>query len=301
MKKRDITLVDNSNAAVSLTLWGQEADDFSHYDNPVLLVHAGRVNEFNGGKSISIRNDSVLKVNPDCVDGHRLRGWFDNGGAESIEGNVSARTGGGDFNTEWSTFHEAKAKNLGNGDKPDYFQLKGIVHIIKPTNAVYKACPQADCNKKVVDMENGQYRCEKCNAEFPNFKYRLMLNVKFSFEFRFPSFFFNDATFRFSQMSLADWTSNRWVTAFADAAEKILGKSSQEIGEALEMNKDEGDAMLAAAQFKPYLFKLRTKVEYFSDSPRNKVTVQSVSPLNYKDYNEYLIKTLQKLTGVGKH
>lgn len=102
-------------------------------------------------------------------------------------------------------------------------------------------------------------------------------------------------------MSLADWTSNRWVTAFADTAEAILGKSSQEIGEALEMNKDEGEAMLTSVQFKPYLFKLRTKVEYFSDSPRNKITVQSVSPLNYKDYNEYLIKNIQRLTGVGKH
>lgn len=145
----------------------------------MLLVHAGRVNEFNGGKSVSIGSGSVIKVNPDCVEGHRLRGWFDNGGAENIDSSVSARTGGGDFNTEWLTFHEAKQKNLGQGDKPDYFQLKGIVHIVKANNAAYKACPQADCNKKVVDMENGQFRCEKCNTEYPNFKYRLMLNVSY--------------------------------------------------------------------------------------------------------------------------
>lgn len=179
LKKRDITLVDNSNASVSVTLWGQEADEFNHFDNPVILISAGRINEFNGGKSISVGNGSVVKTNPDCVEGHRLRGWYDNGGAEHIETSVSARTGGGgDFNTEWLTFHETKARNLGSGDKPEYFQLKGVVHIIKTSNAAYKACPQAECNKKVVDMENGQFRCEKCNTEYPNFKYRLMLNVR---------------------------------------------------------------------------------------------------------------------------
>lgn len=102
-------------------------------------------------------------------------------------------------------------------------------------------------------------------------------------------------------MSIADWTSNRWVTAFADTAETILGKTSQEVGEAIDSNRNEGDAVLTSAQFKSFLFKLRTKVEYYSDSPRNKVTVQSVGPLNYKDYNENLLKNIQRLTGVGKH
>jgi len=52
-----------------------------------------------------------------------------------------------------------------------------VVHIIKNTNAVYKACSAPDCNKKVIDQENGQYRCEKCNKDFSDFKYRLLVNV----------------------------------------------------------------------------------------------------------------------------
>lgn len=102
-------------------------------------------------------------------------------------------------------------------------------------------------------------------------------------------------------MSIADWTSNRWVTAFADQAEMILGKSSQEVGDLLEMDKEEGEALLASAHFKSFLFKLRTKVEFFSDSPRNRINVQSVAPLNFKDYNEYLVKNIQRLTGIAKH
>lgn len=68
-------------------------------------------------------------------------------------------------------------KNLGSGDKPDYFQCKAVVHMIKTSNALYKACPQPECNKKVIDEENGYYRCEKCSKVFPNFKYRLLVNV----------------------------------------------------------------------------------------------------------------------------
>lgn len=191
LKKRDITLVDNSNAAVNVTLWGKDAEDFNDYGQPVLLIKGGKINEFNGGKSISLLGNSVLKRNPDMPDGHRLRGWFDNGGASGIQLSVSARVGGGNMATEWVTFLEAKEKNLGNGDKPDYFQTKATVHLIRDSNAYYKACPQPECNKKIVDLENGLYSCEKCNQQFPNFKYRLMVNVSFILSFSWiPRFSF---------------------------------------------------------------------------------------------------------------
>lgn len=178
LKKRDVVLVDQSNASVSLTLWGDDAEKFDASTHPVILLKGARLAEFNGGKTVSMISGSSMKMNPDVPEGHKLRGWFDNGGGEHIETSISAKTGGGgNFNTEWMTFHETKVRNLGNGDKPDYFQCKAVVHLVKSANSVYKACPQPDCNKKVIDNDDGQYRCEKCNAEFPNFKYRLLVNV----------------------------------------------------------------------------------------------------------------------------
>lgn len=177
--KRDITLVDQSNASIVLTLWGDEAKNFDGYLQPVLLIKGARVSEFGGGKTLSTISSTVTKHNPDIPEGHRLRGWFDNGGADNVSASLSARTGvgAGGMPTEWMTFYEAKERNLGSGDKPDYFQLRGFTHNMKASNSVYKACPQPECNKKVVDQENGNYRCEKCNADFPNFKYRLLCNV----------------------------------------------------------------------------------------------------------------------------
>lgn len=279
LKKREVTMVDSSNAAVQLTLWGEDAVSFPASTNPVILVKGARVTEFGGGKSLGLVGGSVLKLNPDIEAAHKVRGWYDNGGSDTVINSVSTRTGAGaGYSTEWMSFHDAKEKNLGNGDKPDYFQVKAIIHNIKSGNAVYKACPQTDCNKKVIDQENGQYRCEKCNADFPNFKYRLLVN-----------------------MLIGDWTSNRWITVFTDLAEQMLGKTSQEIGDALEFNKDEAEQIFTAVSFKNYVFKLRTKVEFYGDSARNKSTAVAAAPVNHKEYNAYLIKDIQELTGIGKN
>ncbi|XP_016960724.1 replication protein A 70 kDa DNA-binding subunit [Drosophila biarmipes] len=275
-KKRDITLVDMSNSAINLTLWGDEAVNFDGHVQPVILVKGTRINEFNGGKSLSLGGGSIMKINPDIPEAHKLRGWFDNGGGDNVANMVSARTGGGNFSTEWMTLRDARVRNLGSGDKPDYFQCKAVVHIVKQENSFYRACPQSDCNKKVVDEGNDQYRCEKCNALFPNFKYRLLIN-----------------------MSIGDWTSNRWVSSFNEVGEQLLGHTSQEVGEALENDAAKAEQIFSALNFTSHIFKLRCKNEVFGDMTRNKLTIQSVAPINHKEYNKHLLKELQELTGIG--
>uniref|UniRef100_A0A182QCD7 Replication protein A subunit n=1 Tax=Anopheles farauti TaxID=69004 RepID=A0A182QCD7_9DIPT len=281
LKKREVTLVDSSNASVELTLWGEDAQNFPASANPVVQIKGARVSEFGGGKTLGLVGGSMMKLNPDSEIGHKVRGWYENGGKDASISNVSTRTGAGGgsgLSAEWLTFQEAKDRNLGAGDKPDYFQVKAMIHTIKSANAVYKACPQADCNKKVIDQENGQFRCEKCNAEFPNFKYRLLVN-----------------------MLIGDWTSNRWVTVFTELAEEMLGKSSQEIGSSLEFQKEDVEKIFGSISFKSFVFKLRTKVEYFGEQPRNKTSAVSAAPVNHKQYNALLIKSIQELTGVGKN
>lgn len=150
--------------------------------------------------------------------------------------------------------------------------------MVKTNSCVYKSCPKADCNKKVIDQDNGIYRCEKCQANNPDFKYRVLLNA-----------------------SIADWTTNRWATIFSDQAEKLLEHSSDEVGRAFDNNKDELEAMVAKVLFRSYIFKLRTKVESYGDTQRNKIQVMNISPINHKEYNAHVIKNLQALTGIGKN
>lgn len=126
-------------------------------------------------------------------------------------------------------------------------------------------------------------------------------------------------------MSIGDWTSNRWATVFAEDAERmigkfekkcdflerireftldfieLIGKTSDEIGQMLETDQDGLNLYLQSQHFKQYVFKLRSKVETWGDSQRNKISVQSAAPINYKEYNDYLIKNISRLTGIGKH
>ncbi|CAG4965100.1 unnamed protein product [Parnassius apollo] len=276
LKKREITLVDSSGGAVILTLWGSEAEKFDGSTNPVIAAKGARLTEFNGSKSLSCLASTMLRLNPDLPEAHKLRGWYDNGGANMDIVNISARSGAyGGGSNEWITFAEAEAKQLGAGDKGDYYTLLGVLTFTFSDNAVYKACPQEQCNKKLVDQENGLYRCEKCNREYPNFKYRLLLGA-----------------------NVSDPTGDQRITAFNEAAEAMLGKTSAEIGQMFEYDKSAYSQIFEDVKFKTFVFKFRTKMETYSDEARLKTTVMSAQPVDYKDANARLIKSIKALSGV---
>lgn len=184
LTKREIVLIDQSNAGISLTLWGNDAITFNDFDHPVVFLKGAKLGEYNGGKTLSALSGTVIKINPDLPEGHQLRGWFENGGNETAFVTLSTRAGAGNISTEFLTFHETKLKNLG-AEKPDYFQIMGMIHTVRSDNMLYKACPNQDCNKKLVDMNNGTYRCEKCNIETSEFKNRLLVNVNYALKMFF--------------------------------------------------------------------------------------------------------------------
>lgn len=174
--KREIVLIDESNAGITLTLWGTDAETFNEFDNPVVFLKGAKLGEYNGGKTIGALQSTVLKINPDLPEGHKLRGWFENGGADGNFVTLSTKAGPGNMSTEFLTFHESKLRNLG-AEKAEYFQTMGMIHTIRSENMMYKACGNGECNKKVVDLGNGSYRCDKCITEGSNYKNRLLVNV----------------------------------------------------------------------------------------------------------------------------
>lgn len=148
------------------------------FGQPIFLVHGGRINEFGGAKSISIGDNTIIKRNPDLPEGRSLREWFDNsGGGRDVRNTISTPK------YEWLSIKEADIKNLGNDDKPYFYQIKGTITSIDKTNATYKSCAMGNCKKKVLDQGNGQYFCGQCNFESANFKYRTKVDVSRIFIF----------------------------------------------------------------------------------------------------------------------
>ncbi|XP_046936573.1 replication protein A 70 kDa DNA-binding subunit isoform X1 [Lynx rufus] len=272
VSKRDIYLMDMSGKVVTATLWGEDADRFDGSRQPVMAIKGARVSDF-GGRSLSVLSSSTVIVNPDIPEAYKLRGWFDSEGQAldgiSISDLKSGGTGGS--NTNWKTLYEVKSENLGHGDKADYFSCVATVVFLRKENCMYQACPAQDCFKKVIDQQNGLYRCEKCDSEFPSFKYRMILSA-----------------------NIADFQENQWVTCFQESAEAIIGQTTAYIGELKEKNEQAFEEVFQNANFRTFIFKIRVKLETYNDESRIKATVMDVKPVDYREYGKRLIMNIKR-------
>ncbi|KAL0108123.1 hypothetical protein PUN28_015019 [Cardiocondyla obscurior] len=276
--KRDVNIVDDSGMMVSVTLWGKQAEEFDCPESAILAIKGGRIGEFNGGKSLSLLSSSVLEKNPDLPEAHRLRGWYTTHGHAENTRSLSKTSGSGSFNAPLYTFEEATEARLGEQlNTTDSFAVVASINMIRVENSIYKACPVEGCKKKLIDQSNGVFRCEKCNKEFPNFIYRLL-----------------------GSMNIADATGNRWITAFNEDAEKILGMTAQQLGALKETDNDAYMQKYGDANFKKFTFNLRAKAEVFQDEMRTRNICASVAPLNYKTYVTHLIDKVSKLVHIEK-
>ncbi|XP_076031483.1 replication protein A 70 isoform X2 [Oratosquilla oratoria] len=273
LKKRDLQIVDDTNREVRLTLWGNQAETFDGSLQPVVAVKGAKLSDYNG-RSLSLLASSSLQLNPDIREAHKLRGWYDNVGCKTETVNLSNQrgSGGAGMGSNFKTFGEAKLEGLGSGDAADYYTIKATVVLIRKENCLYTACPSDGCNKKVIDMNNGFYRCEKCNREYDTFKWRLMVSA-----------------------NLADATNNQWVTMFQDQAEAVLGMPAQDIGNMRESNNDAFLQLFHEATFKNHIFRLRVKMETYQDESRLKTTAMAVNPLDPKEYNRRLITDIKSM------
>ncbi|XP_044742853.1 replication protein A 70 kDa DNA-binding subunit [Chrysoperla carnea] len=276
--KREIQLVDESQCSINLTLWGKEAEDFDGSSQPVIAIKGAKINEFMGSKSISGMS-SPIRINPDIPEAYKLRGWYDNEGSKLDNvTNISGRSTTGDgyqsTNSPLMTFREVKAKHVTDSLS---FSNIGTIMLIKSDRAVYKSCPAEGCNKKLLEMGDDSYRCDKCGKEYNDFQYRLLVS-----------------------MNVADHTGESWMTVFASEAEKILGKTSQEMGEWLNNDKKEATEYIATKNFSKFMFRCRSRMDTYNDENRMKTVAFAAEPINHVVVNKYYLDKIKELTGIQK-
>lgn len=273
VSKRALHLIDTTGKVVTATLWGEEAEKFDGSGQPVVAIKGARLSDF-GGRSLSALFSSTVLVNPDIPEAFRLRGWFDQEGCRlDSQSLTETRSAGSGAKVDiWKSLSDIKDEQLGHGGKADYFSCVATVVYTRKENCLYQACPSEDCNKKVIDQQNGFYRCEKCNKEYPNFKYRLILNA-----------------------NLADFGDNQWVTCFQETAEVLLGHSAETLGRLKDTNEAAFDEVFQKVGFSTHIFKNRVKLETYNDEARVKVTVIDVQPIDHREYSRRLISNIRKL------
>ncbi|EIN07090.1 replication factor-a protein [Punctularia strigosozonata HHB-11173 SS5] len=271
--KRELTLVDSSGYSVRLTLWGKQAEAWNHTDNPVVAFKGVRVGDF-GGRSLSMVSSSTMQIEPDIPEVHHLRGWYDGvGNSQSFQshsflsGGAGGAGMGGTFNrAEVKTLGEIRDLQLGSSDRPDNFFAQATVMHVRGENIAYPACPKEGCNKKVVQIPDGRWRCEKCDESYDAPEYRYIVS-----------------------MAVADHTGQAWFQGFNDVGLAVFNNmSATELVQIKERDEAKFNGILHKAGCQTFNFSCRAKQDTFGDSTRVRYGISRITPLDYAADAAYL-------------
>lgn len=248
--KRELTLVDNTGFNVRLTIWGSTAQSFDAVPESVIAFKGLKVSDF-GGRSLSLLSSGSMSIDPDIDAAHKLKGWYDaQGRSEDFQSHAnvmgtSAATGASRQDTN-KTIAQIRDENLGMTETADYFSLKATIVYVKQDGFSYPACLSEGCNKKVIETDPGEWRCEKCDVTHPKPEHRYIMSI-----------------------NVSDHTGMLWLSCFDDVGRVIMGMPADDVMQL----KEEGDEkkvtdIFTEANCKTLVFRCRAKMDTFQDQQR---------------------------------
>lgn len=250
--KREITLVDNSNFSIRLTLWGATATQFTGALESVAAFKGVKVSDF-GGRSLSLLASGSLALDPDVDESHKLKGWYDGAGKHDTFSTHQASMGGvggtaGGRSQDYKTIAAIHDEQIGmQGDQAEYYTLRATVVFVKQESFAYPACQSEGCNKKVTEVQQDEWECAKCERSWPKPVYRYIASV-----------------------NVSDHTGQMWLSCFDESARLLVGCSADELMELKEREdggKSLGDKTLDATG-RVWVFRCRAKMDTFNENTR---------------------------------
>ncbi|KAK1970386.1 replication factor-a protein 1 [Colletotrichum eremochloae] len=259
-EKRELTLVDDTNYSVRVTIWGKSATNFDAKPESVVAFKGTKVSDF-GGRSLSLLSSGTMSIDPDIPDAHRLKGWYDSSGRNdtfSSHNNMVSMGNATGRKDQDKSILQVKEENLGM-EQQDYFNLKATIVYIKQDNFAYPACMNEGCSKKVTDMGDGTWRCEKCDVSHPKPEYRYIMSV-----------------------NVCDHTNQLWLSCFDDVGRAIMGMSADQLMALREEDETKMAQAFEEANCRKLNFRCRAKMDTFGESQRVRYQVMNASPIDYK-------------------
>ncbi|KAI9374000.1 hypothetical protein BJX61DRAFT_500834 [Aspergillus egyptiacus] len=259
--KRELTLVDNTGFSVRLTIWGTTAMNFGAAPESVVAFKGVKVSDF-GGRSLSLLSSGSVTVDPDIEEAHKLKGWYDAQGRD--ESFASHAPSAGTLSTmkrdQFKTIAQVREEQLGMSEEPAYFTLRATVMYIKQDNMCYPACLSEGCNKKVTELDPGQWRCEHCDKTHPRPEYRYIMLI-----------------------NVSDHTGQLYLNCFDDVGRLMMRTSADHLME-LQQNEDKafGD-IFQNANCRTWTFACRAKIDHYGDQQRIRYQVSFARPVNYSE------------------
>jgi len=280
--KRILTISDDSNAAIEMTLWGSTAQSFPDDVGSAVVTFKGvQVSDWNT-KSLGMGRSSRMQIDPsDVPDAKRLRTWADGGGAAhattlSVNTRNEGGGGGASAGDDLAELQEA-AQGLSEGASV-YATVRCFVSKVLTNKGGqsgeerpiwFASCTK--CGKKAVGDDSTGFSCEACGWSGQAATYRYVV-----------------------ALLLEDASAASYGTAFQDQAQKILEKSADEMKAIKDSSKDAFDSAVQAVVWKRYSFRLKLKHETYQGQDRPKLSIVSVSPVNFVADGKRLLERIQR-------
>lgn len=135
--KRELTLADDSQTSVRLTIWGKTAESFDAPLESIIAFKGVKVSDF-GGRSLSLLSSGSMVVDPDIDEAHKLRGWFNAVGQNatfSTHQNMAGASGGSSKNDN-KLISQCIEEESYLQDTPTYMSLRASVVYVKNTSTL---------------------------------------------------------------------------------------------------------------------------------------------------------------------
>lgn len=262
--KRSLTLVDDSNASVELTLWRDQAEklvtDEDRQRHPVLVLRNASRGDF-GGVCINTNRATVIERDPTSVaEVSKLREWYDGGGAASGAGLQSLSTGAagvaGKVLGERRSLEEVCDGEIANGGLDNggsvQFAMRGMVTFLKKDRELSYPSDPATKKKVTETGETGVWHSESSGRDFTD----------------------DEIVHRYvCQLKVSDFSSGQWMGSFDEGGVIIFGRSAGEMRTLRGSDEAIYDAILDDALFQPLVLKVAVREDSYNGETRVRYTI----------------------------
>jgi len=282
-KKREVTIVDDSNSSIKAVMWWGMADKWTPQkfgEHPVVAFHGASVSEYNG-VNINANQEPELEM-LDQTRANALRQWWDNTGKNKDNFVTLSGSGGRGPAPKMGSWAEVEKERKG-AETAESFQLIGTVTQVMYDSERppwYKAEPNKGdaAATKVVPTDGGKWYSEKTQTTYDTYEPRWILRIVIS----------------------DTGTKGQTVTLFGKTATNLLGVSAQDAENILNRHiagedSMEWDSIFTKVLWSEKLFRLKAKMETYGDTAQIKYTCESFEEVDCGTESKELIKYLANL------
>lgn len=282
-KRRSITITDDSNASVELTLWRAQAENFitekAQEEHPVLIVRNGSRGDF-GGVSLNVSRMTTLELNPvNIPDANKLRTWFDAGGlnAAAVQSVTSAGGAGMKISGPRKSLMEAKVEvvdpafSSGNSDAGASFVTRAIIAFVNTKNDIYYPSDPVS-KRKVIQQNDGMWLSESSGTTLTEdqVQYRYIVSLKVS-----------------------DHSSSQWVTGFDEVGTVLFGRSAGDLRKLNESDRGMFEQIVDDSLCRPMLLKMQVKERMWKDEKQIRYTIARAEMIDFATEGHNLLDEIK--------